>query len=160
MSERTNPVPPVPVRAWAEYEEWSVFILLGRNMGYQRWQIPKGADEKPHAIDRVDGYLSDALELVNCGPLRSIRVLLSTGHEVHIHPHGQAQPYWVDRTKPRPNGDYWCCSIWGEAPTGWEQRPHMKSLETFFAATDSEAVERALAAAIAWVTAAPDREGA
>ena len=146
-----------PVRCWAEYDEWSVFYEDRDHIQGAQWW-PKGANGEASSIFHgVTGGLVDALTRVTewyapkSGPLRSLRVLLRSGHEVEIFPHPQAQPYWTDRTKPRENGVYWCANVFGEDPGMGITRPWLWSAATFESATDAEAVSRALSEARRWL---------
>ena len=93
----TEPV--VPVRAWAEYPEWSVFCDTEAPT-WLRYGIPKGEHNRL-SERRGDTSLVDTLTGLPYGPLQSLHVLLSNGAELHIDPkrYGEPDPmvawHWV-----------------------------------------------------------------
>lgn len=83
----TEPV--VPIRAWAEYSEWSVFI--DRYTGVDdRWYfdcylIPKGREGACTGHGGFRGLVDFFTDLPKpLGSLQSLRVLLSNGHELRL----------------------------------------------------------------------------
>lgn len=144
---------PSPVRAWAEYDE---IALFWHEDDAQTWLTPKGEWWCPSRFDDVPWIVAtmEQLQLLKHGPgpLRSLRVLLSTGHELWCDVAGSNFTHW------------WLCRDHGSF-VAWDygrgSDAHYLTTGLIDAAnlSDSAAVERALADAIAWVAAAPDQEG-
>ena len=135
-----------PVRAWAEYDEWSMFIEREKNSFRWQWvpfAIPKtGAGTYSFLIARdslveVFSQPADGRPRFDFGPLRSLRVLLSNGCEIRLD---REAAYGVVML-PKPG---WCFLS-----------EHGQNEISFQAATDAEAVERALAEATAWFAGQP-----
>lgn len=74
---------PRPVRAWAEFDEWSVFVwFVDGKWGFS--YHPKGRANGPANYWGV-ATLGEAVFCVSGDqPLRSLRILLSTGHWVEL----------------------------------------------------------------------------
>lgn len=136
----------MPVRAWAEYPEWSVYIEQWWTEDWYRVDIPKGANHGLRILTQDDTrellpipslVAALAIEMSSpYGPLQSLRVLLSNGETLTL---GRANDWWW----------YWTLSdppqIGGYADGGFEDD------------NDAEAVQRALTAAAAYFN--PTREG-
>lgn len=130
MSEQAR-----PVRAWAEYDE---IALFWHEDDAQTWLTPKGEGWYPSRFDDVPWIVATMEQLQvlkrGPGPLRSLRVLLSTGHEVSMD----------------------CCVEDGYCIDGtftWELRdgqqwPCGGSITDL---SDADAVALALAEAVAWI---------
>lgn len=134
----TDPVMPVtPVRAWAEYDEEATFSRL-TDGDWDFVVTPKGAEGEAAAgtteslMTAIKGRYIDA-------PLRSLRVLFSTGHEMRLHAYLPEQQAWE-----------MTMGSWG---FGW-----IKMRRTIAAGTDAEAVQRAIDAAVAWIGAQANAE--
>lgn len=124
---------PRPVRAWAEYDE---IALFWHDDDAQTWLTPKGGEWYPRRFDDVPWIVStmEQLQLVKYGPgpLRSIRILLSTGHEVEVRPSRGDEDDWSWRLT---RGGNYCTSGLFDRTTG----------------SDADAISRALAEAVAWI---------
>ena len=124
---------PRPVRGWAEYDEWSGFLYPTISDEWAGLRVPK-TGQGMYGIHAFKRELPILIEHMDCGPLRSIRILLSTGEEVSMD----------------------CCVEDGYFIDGmfaWELRdgeewPHGGLITDL---SDSDAVTRALAEAVAWV---------
>ena len=134
---------PRPVRAWAEYDEWSVFLNSMPMAGPWFVAVPKGA--KDHAIvDMLSEMGRDAIRwlttpepvIFHPGPLRSIRILLSTGHTIWLY----GVISWRDHSKR-------LCWRWYLR----EGRAELVRGDIPTDTTDTDAVSRALAEAVAWI---------
>lgn len=128
MTETTEPV--VPVRAWAEYSEWSVFIDKAADKGFDTWHIPKSGQARV-----VTGWALSIYHVFmatnpdeNFGPLQSLRVLLSNGHELQLEWTPYEWRWYIHAFRDDP-----------EIPYG-----------LFRDDNDAEAVQRALTAAAAF----------
>lgn len=122
---------PRPVRAWAEYEEWSVFTSTCEG----NWDFvvtPKGATGEAAAGTTVSFETAWKGRYIEA-PLRSLRVLLSTGHEATL-------------SRDTRQGGWWYMRL---IRCG---RPEFGRNTAFEADTDVDAVARALAEAVAWVS--------
>jgi hypothetical protein len=134
-----------PIRAWADYDEWSVFAIQSateiggfRSDGWQRWDIPKAAKWQPSQY-RVAYSLVDTLDFMDLGPLRSLRVLYENGWWLQLDPiRGGITTAISDW--------FWCLHQGTDDP----EIPHGRFTED----KDSEAVERSMIAAAAWFTQA------
>lgn len=121
------------VRAWAEYEDARVFMnpMHDTPGKFTRWEIPTGANGDPlysTHFDGVEEFVRRSSQ--KYGPLRSLRVLLGTGHEVDVHR---------------------VCSLIHDGED-WNWRLDDRwPVQGFDDCPDAEAVERALAEAIAWI---------
>jgi hypothetical protein len=89
-----------PVRAWAEYDEWSCYIEDDfdgeRGKPFWIWWYPKtgdGAADDGGVQGIVDG-LGYSDQMVGSGPLRSLRVLYENGYELKLIPVPRSP--WVD----------------------------------------------------------------
>lgn len=140
----------VPVRAWIEYVVWSVFARLTDG----NWDFvvtPKGSEGEAAAGTTMSFETAVKGRYIE-SPLRSLRVLLSTGHELWCDVAGSNFTHW------------WLCRDHGSF-VAWDygrgSDAHYLTTGLIDAAnlSDSAVVERALADAIAWVAAAPDQEG-
>lgn len=131
---------PRPIRAWAEYNEWLVLLdgigdALGRDADYfTSWEMPNGAEGNPQLFPGMLPF-QHWIAFMGHGPLRSLRVLLSTGHEVTL-----------DRIQSRdPDGEWFEWRLWdSECTLLVSDRPES-------GLSDTAAVERAIAAAVACV---------
>lgn len=132
----TDPVMPVtPVRAWAEYSEWSVFADTGHRM-FSADAYPRGKDGRKEQVAWGDEDLPSLVRhLEQFGPLRSLRVLFSTGHAVTITPYADEDV---------GTGALWKVGNWVQAGVQ--------------ADTDADAVQRAIDAAVAWIGAQANAE--
>lgn len=132
----------MPVRAWAEYDEWSVF-LCGDTGPFWLTATPKGATGNVVSTGWHSSWrcVVDALtDWSHPGPLRSLRILLSTGHTVRLElgysTHGPRPAHWMTL---------------GRFP--------VIELETSFTEeSDIQAVTRALAEAVAWIEEQAEQE--
>jgi len=138
-----------PVRAWAEYDEWSVFFDAEHELVGLQW-FPKGAvGEASSNWHGVMGGLTDALSrftghlIRDSGPLRSLRVLFSNGTVLILE---------LDRSNFL-NG--WLFRDIVEADTWDGGRAHDRWLTTVLmdrtGLTDGEAVDRAIEQAVKWL---------
>lgn len=133
-----------PVRAWAEYDQWLVYLEFeDGKLGFRRYVIPKG--EAGRLTESFDLFPGVAAALKGDGPksgsLRSLRVLYENGCELTL--------------QRRFGGTFWGWSIelsdeFNEIKAPWPGG-------SFTEDKDSEAVERALIAAAAWFTQAEQR---
>jgi hypothetical protein len=129
-----------PVRAWADYEEWSVFmdhytgIASDERWFYEAHLIPKGANGActGHGGFRglVDFFKNEPKPL---GPLRSLRVLYENGYEMELD------------ADDGPFPGEWEWLVLGPGQT-------YQASGSFKEDKDTEAVERSLIAAAAWFT--------
>lgn len=129
-----------PVRCWVEYDEWSGYMEFREEWLEWTWaEIPRGATGELYVDKNEVNSIEEAVQAWggerNFGPLRSLRVLLSTGHEVTVTPYSDED---IGR------GALW--KVGSLVQAGVQ------------ADSDSEAVQRALDAAIRWV--AEHREAA
>ena len=130
-----------PVRAWADYDQWSVYLEGFEGQVVHGWEnvvIPKGNRDWIHERGVYSG-IADFAEgfgagIVKPGPLRSLRVLYENDCELKV--------------QRRFGGTFWGWSMelsdeFNEIKAPWPGG--------FFAEDkDSEAVERAMIAAAAW----------
>lgn len=117
-----------PVRAWAEWQECTGYLeSRGEGVTWSGVVIPT-TDLGHMQTGLATGVTDWVRKVTQAGPLRSLRVLLSNGSEVHI-----------DRV-----------SEWRQ----WTWRIDEAIGQNLWADTDTEAVERALAEAIAWFASA------
>jgi hypothetical protein len=77
-----------PIRAWAEYDEWSVF-LDHYTAHDERWYfeshlIPKGREGAHVKHDGFTGVANFFSMLPDIGPLRSLRVLYQNGYALEL----------------------------------------------------------------------------
>ena len=131
-----------PVRAWAEYDEWSGYMEFREQWLEWTWaEIPKGASGELYSDKNEVNSVSEAVgawgDERGFGPLRSLRVLLSNGHEIRLD---REAAYGVVM---RPKPGWWFLS------------EHGQNEFPFQAATDAEAVDRALVEATAWFAGQP-----
>jgi hypothetical protein len=134
-----------PIRAWAEYDEWSVFmdhytgIASDERWFYDAHLVPKGANGActGHGGFRgIADFFGD--EPKPLGPLRSLRVLYENGATLIL------------RQWPAYSNGPWKWDLWDHGGA------HRRMLATgdFPEDKDSEAVERAMVAAAAWFSQA------
>ena len=125
-----------PVRAWADYDEWSVYLEFeDGKLGFRRYVIPKGGAGR--LTESFDVFPGVAAALKGDGPksgsLRSVRVLYENGAELILGT-GYAGRGW-----------------------GWiVQYGDRHASGDFTEDKDSEAVERAMIAAAAWFSQRQD----
>ena len=139
-----------PVRAWAEYDQWSLFYLHWaieqgdqRTAGWDQWQFPKAGDGIPQQFRRY-GSLPNAIgypDLDRKGGLRSLRVLYDNGWRLRLDP--VRGPMTTETGKW-----FWYLHQEQDAP----EVPHGRFTED----KDSEAVERAMIAAAAFFSQRQD----
>lgn len=129
-----------PIRAWAEYDEWSVY-LEDYDGEWVNVHIPKGNNDWSYERGVYDGIADFATNLqvvrLGFGSLRSLRVLYENGHELQLE-------QW--------HKDLNDSNVW---PWILRDRNHDAQADGQFTEDkDSDAVERALIAAAAWFTQA------
>jgi hypothetical protein len=129
-----------PVRAWADYDEWSLFARDPMEHSGQYWKfycIPNGAKGEPYVSTKpgVTAILK-FMEDQRIGALRSLRVLYENGYELKLECYANING--LDITKR-----HWHWYLKGVDCAG-----------EFAEDKDSEAVERAMIAASAWFTQA------
>lgn len=145
MSETPRPV---PVRAWGEFDEWSVFARWeDPTDSWVLWLVPSGAVGEPWAVAKR-GELGEAL-LEADGALRKLRVLLS-GHDGHLKLYRNTRA-----------GREFVGGNWTDLPAGartWHLYDSMGSELTAGwiepDTTDTDAVTRALSEATNWLNEA------
>ena len=118
-----------PIRAWAKHDEWFVLAHLQSPDWWQFWEIPKTGQGDPSC----NGYLESlavGLQDEYYGPLRSLRVLFSTGHEVKC--------WW------RYDDSKFGCVLSGEGV--------VSKLKFWPKVADVADVELAIDAAVQWIT--------
>jgi hypothetical protein len=140
-----------PIRAWAEYDELSVYIqdywsgtdnpTVDRQW-FAMWGIPKTGSGYLATINGFPGIVA-ALNAndVRSGPLRSVRVLYENGYELKLQAYANING--LD-----PEKRHWHWYLVGVDAAG-----------DFAEDRDSEAVERAMIAAAAWFTQANHEMG-
>lgn len=135
-----------PVRAWIEREEWQQYLQWDEHAGrFIRVSVPTNGERELGLNWTGFATVAAAIDDRGWDPLRSLRVLLSTGHEVQLDrrlgsvtiPQGDRavmlDPGCMKFSLFAPDG-MWLCGGW-----------YMPEV------TDAEAVARALAEAVAWV---------
>lgn len=137
-SEQLNPQ---PIRAWAEYDEWSPYIYPTIFGEWSSVCIPKTGQEShvvAHGFARTipDWIRVQGSEL---GQLRSLRVLFSTGHEMELIG-------WDEHIEP------------GGARYGWDHVWQLSVGDTCIAdwvddgsEGDQQLVQRTIDAAVQWI---------
>ena len=123
-----------PIRAWAEFDKWSVFVWFAD----EKWGFsyhPKNGANGPANHWGVES-LTDAVFSVD-GPLRSLRVLFSTEHWLAVQT-SDVEVVWAWLYAPGPR-------IVGNAIA-------LMDME-FIATSDAEAIQRAIDAAVQWIGA-------
>jgi hypothetical protein len=129
-----------PVRAWGEYDEWSVFALY-LSSDWQIWEMPQTKNGLP--ITGFSASLYAAIDRIEV-PLRSLRVLYENGYELKAN-RREALP-------PRPgyiNVTWYWYLFPPEIVDGYRVVGQVAD-GLFPEDKDSEAVERAMIAAAAW----------
>jgi hypothetical protein len=129
-----------PVRAWAEYDEWSVFALY-LSSDWQIWEMPQTKNGLP--ITGFSASLYAAIDRIEV-PLRSLRVLYENGYVLKAN-RREALP-------PRPgyiNVTWYWYLFPPEIVDGYRVVGQVAD-GLFPEDKDSEAVERAMIAAAAW----------
>jgi hypothetical protein len=133
-----------PVRAWAEYDEWSVYWQHLAKIE-SAWFIPSGADGLAYNLGHIPLETMIEGQQLHGYSLRSLRVLLSTGHEVGL------DRYADSVTIPQGNRavmlDAGCMKFSLFASDGHWLHGGWYMPEV----ADADAVARALSEAIAWV---------
>lgn len=129
-----------PIRAWAEYDDWSAYAELPEG-----WfvAVPKGVDGVWHNSRQSALSLTTAVLLgeERCGQFHFLRVYLSNGYELlcdrreQTSLHGVRYPLWFRWELRRPG------YVWLDAPHGSWEADSM---------TDSQSVARALDGALSW----------
>lgn len=125
-----------PVRAWADYDEWSV--LTNKEMvpgGFARYAWPTTGNGEPVGPAMCSGMAHAIREGVVFGALRSLRVLYENGYELTLG-YDREFSLW-DWFLSHPDT--------GQCAKG-----------DFAEDADSEAVERAMIAAAAWFSQRQD----
>ena len=139
---------PRPVRAWAEYDEWSTF-----SSAYEgNWDFvvtPKGATGEAAAGATMSFETALKGRYIEA-PLRTLRVLLSTGQWVELV--RKADSVTISRGRKAVMLDPGCMKFSLFAPDGTWLHGGWYMPEV----TDADAVARAIAEAVAWVS---EREG-
>jgi len=136
MNEQ-DAVPAEAVRAWMEWDEWSGYVEDEGPEAFWSYAMPKGGHNR--CSIRAHREFMDTLIGLPYGLLRSIRVLLRTGHEVEI--------------------DRWLAQCrWWLFPPGRQdgKRTHgyLRAGDfDWIGISDAEAVARALQAAAEWLEA-------
>jgi hypothetical protein len=129
-----------PVRAWGEYDEWSVFALY-LSSDWQIWEMPQTKNGLP--ITGFSASLYAAIDRIEV-PLRSLRVLYENGMVLHL------VVYYGD--------GLWNWYLYPSMDLFWQAERddgfHPNASGSFQEDKDSEAVERAMIAAAAWFTQA------
>jgi hypothetical protein len=130
-----------PIRAWAEYDEWSVYL---QQWDAEYWDVvftPNGDDDWAYSRKEFSG-IADFVQgsagadmTVHVGPLRSLRVLYENGYEMELD------------ADDGPFPGEWEWLVLGPGET-------YQASGSFKEDKDSEAVERAMIAASAWFTQA------
>ena len=140
-----------PVRAWTEYDHWQELHWIPEPRGGERWErysIPKDGGRMPSVSVTTYATLEQSIktgaDLKDAGPLRSLRVLLRSGHEVTLD---VAEALVVDDHPDLGYDAEWRLSI----PD--EHGPWMKQIASWDWAdgSDTEAVSRALSEARRWL---------
>jgi hypothetical protein len=129
-----------PVRAWGEYDEWSVFALY-LSSDWQIWEMPQTKNGLP--ITGFSASLYAAIDRIEV-PLRSLRVLYENGYVLKAN-RREALP-------PRPgyiNVTWYWYLFPPEIVDGYRVVGQVAD-GLFPEDKDSEAVERAMIAAAAW----------
>jgi hypothetical protein len=130
-----------PVRAWGEYDEWSVFALY-LSSDWQIWEMPQTKNGLP--ITGFSASLYAAIDRIEV-PLRSLRVLYENGYELKA----KAREGTIRGTSDY--GTTWDWSLWMPLTPGTVYAmPGPVASGSFPEDKDSEAVERAMIAAAAW----------
>lgn len=141
MSEQAR-----PVRAWAEYDE---IALFWHEDDGQTWLTPKGEGWYPSRFDDVPWIVAtmEQLQLLQRvpGPLRSLRVLLSTGHEVELV--RKADSVTIPQGRKAVMLDPGCMKFSLFASEGAWLHGGWYMPEV----TDADAVARAISEALAWI---------
>lgn len=135
-----------PIRAWAEYDEWSVFL---QEFDAEYWDVvftPRAEDDWEYSreefvgiVDFMRGSTDEAMKM-QVGPLRSLRVLYENGYELKLEPSGLASGHLHEW--------FWYLHQFKDDP----EIPHGRFTED----KDSEAVERAMIAAAAFFSQRQD----
>jgi hypothetical protein len=124
-----------PIRAWAEYDEWTWMADAATDKVYS---IPTSGDGGPF-VSQYISVVQAAAEGDMFRPLRSLRVLYENGWWLQLDPiRGGITTTLSDW--------FWCLHQGKDDP----EIPHGRFTED----KDSEAVERAMIAASAWFTQA------
>lgn len=127
MSEQVQ-----PVRAWAEYDEWSVFAdRVGPE--WDIWVSPRNEHGVLWHRAGMSGLLAALPGADTCGPLRSLRVLFSTGHEMELE-----RAWYEDGRDP---SDDWRLSVTDGAE--WADKSFVD-----MGLSDADAVQRAIDATV------------
>jgi hypothetical protein len=126
-----------PVRAWGEYDEWSVFALY-LSSDWQIWEMPQTKNGLP--ITGFAASLYAAIDRIEV-PLRSLRVLYENGYELRLTAVSFIEGLPTSLT-------HWAWSLWPKK--GMDAAAN----GIFAEDKDSEAVERAMIAASSWFTQA------
>ena len=123
-----------PIRAWAEYENWSVFARL-TDGSWDFVVTPTGADGEAAAGTTMSFETAIRGRYIEA-PLRSLRVLFSTGHEVLLEqsPCGVEHEDWE-----------WLATLM----QGGAFRAERISMPN--STSDADAVQRAIDAAVQWI---------
>lgn len=142
---------PQAVRAWADYDEWLVVLdRIGDAMNtgvdyFTSWEMPNGAEGEPHQAGGCVP-MKHWFVLMGYGPLRSLRVLFDTGHEMALE--RQSSAVTVSMTPgtytPLPPG---CVLVY------FYDAKDKTIFGKWFGpdTTDAEAVELAIADAVRWI---------
>jgi hypothetical protein len=122
-----------PIRAWAEYDEWTWMADAATDKVYS---IPTSGDGGPF-VSQYISVVQAAAEGDMFRPLRSLRVLYENGYELFLNP---GIPGFEEANR-----------FWWHLYRGKSDRVAAGDL---IEDKDSEAVERAMIAASAWFTQA------
>ena len=133
-----------PVRAWADYDLWSVYLEFeDGKLGFRRYVIPKGGAGR--LTESFDVFPGVAAALQGDGPksgsLNSLRVLYENGWWLRLDP-------LKGPTTTAVHDWFWYLHQEQDAP----EIPHGRFTED----KDSEAVERAMIAAAAFFSQRQD----
>jgi len=143
---------PRPVRAWAEYDEWSVYAEDDfdgeKHSPFWAFWTPKTGDyahddSRAKSVLHVIELSSD--DFMDCGPLRTLRVLLSTGHWVELV--RKADSVTIPQGRKAVMLDPGCMKFSLFASEGAWLHGGWYMPEV----TDADAVARAISEALAWI---------
>lgn len=73
-----------PVRCWGEYDGWHVMLDRQEDAWFKLFCLPTGGEDRPFTSDATSVTRVMEMTLFDHLPLRSLRVLLRSGHEVHL----------------------------------------------------------------------------